>query len=185
MLARWGTVVSVHRRLVLLLSAVALVASIAAIAAFGASLSSSGFIDTDSESARVERQLADAFGRGRSSLVFLFDAGRPVADAAVRAEIEAALAPLAADERVSRMATTWNTNNPRMVSTDGTSTYAVALLHLEADAAQSALDDLRGWSRRARRPTSQSRSLDNRRSARRPRTVPSGGSPAPSRSRCR
>ena len=134
MLARWGTVVCARQRLVLLLSAVALVGSIAAIAA---SLSSSGFIDTASESARVNRQLADDFGRGRSSLVFLFDAGRPVADAAVRAEVEAALAPLAADERVARVATTWNTANPRMFSTDGTSTYGVALLDLEADAAQS------------------------------------------------
>ena len=142
MLARWGDTLYVRRRLVLVLSAIAVVASIASVVLFGASLSSSGFVDDASESRRVQRDLAETFGRGSESLVYLLDAGGPVADPAVRARVEATLAPLAADPRVARMLTTWTTGNPRMVSTDGDATYAVALLNLDEEQVADELDDL-------------------------------------------
>ena len=133
MLARWGRVLHAHRTLVLLLSGLGLAASIAVIVAVGASLSAEGFIDDEAESARVEEQLASEFGRGEDALVFLFDAGRPVADPAVRAGVETALAPLNGDPRIARVLTTWNTGNPRFVSTDGDATYAVALISPDAE----------------------------------------------------
>jgi RND superfamily putative drug exporter len=142
MLARWGFSLYRNRRLALALSGLGLVASIVLMVAVGGSLSSSGFANDHAESARVERQLADEFGRGRTSIVFIFDARRPVSDPAVRAGVEAALVPLAHDQRVVQVLTTWSTGNPRFVSNDGQSTYAVALLNASDDEAQKGLD---GW----------------------------------------
>ncbi|HEY7031055.1 MAG TPA: MMPL family transporter [Thermomicrobiales bacterium] len=142
MFARWGFSLYRNRKLALALSGLGLVASIVLMVAVGGSLSSSGFANDHAESARVDRQLADEFGRGRTSIVFIFDAGRPVSDPAVRAGVEAALAPLAHDQRVVQVLTTWSTGNPRFVSNDGQSTYAVALLNASDDEAQKGLD---GW----------------------------------------
>ncbi len=142
MMARWGRAIYRGRKLTLVLALLALVGSIASMVLFGASLSSTGFVAGASESARVERQLAAEFGRGQQSLIYIMDADGPVADPAVRGRVEAALAPLAADPRVARVLTTWNTGNPRFVSADGTSTYAVALLNLDDDEAGQALEGL-------------------------------------------
>ncbi len=143
MLARWGSTLYGRRRLVLALSSLGLITAIVLMVVAGGSLSSSGFVDDGSESAQVDRRLADEFGRGKNSLVFIFDAGRPVTDPAVRAGVETALAPIAADQRVVRVLTTWNTGNPRYVSNDGRSTYAVALLNAGDETAQSALPSWR------------------------------------------
>src|SRR5215217_7810533 len=101
MMARWGFFLYSSRKLVLALSAVSLVAVIALMAMVAPDLSSEGFVDDGSESARVERQLATEFGRGDDAFVFIFDADRPVDDPGVRAGVERAVEPLTRDARVT------------------------------------------------------------------------------------
>lgn len=105
-MARWGRTLVARRIPVLVLAALALLASVVALVTVGPALSSDGFIDEAAESARVDAQLADEFGRGGEAIVFLFDADRPVAEPAVREAVEAALAPLGGDPRVTRVLTT-------------------------------------------------------------------------------
>src|SRR5262245_46539194 len=133
MLGRWGAFVARNRWLVLGVSGLGLVLSIVLLATVGPTLEPDGFVDEESESARVERALAEEFGRGEDAVVFIFDAEQPVTDPAVRTAVEAALAPLASDPEVSRVLTTWNSGNPAFVSHDGRSTYAVAQLVPDAD----------------------------------------------------
>lgn len=142
MLTRWGEFVDRRSKLVLALSAGSMIAAILLMILAAGPLSSSGFVDRNSESQQVARQLADEFGRGREQLIFIFDGPGPANDPAARATIEAALAPVAADPRVARVLTTWNTGNPAFVSYDGKSTYAVALLDVEEDAGIKAMKDL-------------------------------------------
>src|SRR5215217_968944 len=139
MMARWGFFLYSSRKLVLALSGFSLVVVIALMATVAPDLSSEGFVDDGSESARVEHQLATEFGRGNDAFVFIFDADRPVDDPAVRAGVEAAVAPLMGDARVTRVLTTWTTGNPAFVSHDGDSTYVVAQL---APGTEVATDDL-------------------------------------------
>ena len=141
-MARWGSALYRHRVLVLVLSLLGLVASVAALATVAPSLTAEGFIDEEAESARVDAQLAAKFGRGGDALVLLYDVGRPVADPAARAAVEAAVAPLAADGRVTQVLTAWSTGNPAFVSHDGDATYAVALLRPGTD--EAAVAELRG-----------------------------------------
>jgi RND superfamily putative drug exporter len=133
-LSRWSSILYTRRKLVLVLSAVGLIVSIVLLATVAPDLSSEGFVDEDAESARVDDALEE-FGRGGDSIIFLFDAEQPVSDPAVRAAIEDALLPLAGDDRLSAVLTTWNTGNPGFVSTDGMSTYAVAQIAPDADVA--------------------------------------------------
>ena len=132
MLSRWGSLLYARRKLVLMLSALGLIFSIVLLATVAPDLSSEGFVDENAESARVEDALEE-FGRGGDSIVFLFDAEQPVGDPAVRTAIEEALAPLAGDDRLSSVLTTWNTGNPGFVSTEGMSTYAVAQIAPDAE----------------------------------------------------
>ncbi len=142
MLARWGYALYRFRKLVLALSGLGLILSFVVLATVAPDLSSNGFVDDEAESSRVDRILAEEFGRDDESLVVIFDAGHPVADPATRSAVEAALAPAADDARVARVLTTWTTGNPAFVSEDGASTYAVALLAPGTDG-EEALDDLR------------------------------------------
>ena len=142
-MARWGRTLVARRIPVLVLAALALLASVVALVTVGPALSSDGFIDEAAESARVDAQLADEFGRGGEAIVFLFDADRPVAEPAVREAVEAALAPLGGDPRVTRVLTTWNTGNPGFVSLDGDATSAVAQLAPGLEDPEGALPELR------------------------------------------
>ena len=99
MMARWGFFLYSSRKLVMALSGLSLVAVIVLMATVAPTLESDGFVDEESESARVERALAEEFGRGEDAVVFIFDAERPVSDPAVRAAVEGALAPLARSRR--------------------------------------------------------------------------------------
>lgn len=142
MLTRWGSFIYRRRTPVLALSLLSMVLAIVAMAALAGPLSSSGFVDGNSESQRVARQLADDFGRGREQIVILFDANAPLSDPATRANVDAALAPLRSDPRVSQVLTAWNGGSQAFVSEDGRSTYAVALLTVQDDDAETALNDL-------------------------------------------
>jgi RND superfamily putative drug exporter len=133
MLYRWGSFVFSHRKRVLFVSLLGLLASIAGLATIAPDLSSEGFVDEDAESFRVDETLADEFDRGGDSIVFIFDADRPVSDPAVRAAVEETLLPLTGDPRFAAVLTTWNTGNPGFVSESGTSTFAVAQIGTGAD----------------------------------------------------
>jgi len=122
-----------HRRVVALVSIATMLAAVLALLTVAPDLSADGFISEDAESAQVDRTLAEEFGHGSDSLVFLFDAPGPVSDPAIRQSIEASLAPVNGDALFSEVLTTWSTGNPRFVSSDGTATYAVALIDPEAD----------------------------------------------------
>ncbi len=142
MLSSWGSFVYRRRRSVVALSGLSLVAALLLMIFAAGSLSSSGFVDRQSESQQVAAQLADEFGRGREQLVFIFDGTVPVNDASVQAAIEHALEPVNSDPRVTQVLTTWNTGNPAFISHDGKSTYAVALLNVEDDEAIALMNEL-------------------------------------------
>ena len=129
MFLRWGHVIAAHRRLVLILSTAALIVAIVAMALVGPVFQDNKFINDDREAPTVARQLADDFGQGDASIVFLFDADRSVNDPAVQASLTQALAPLTPDAGVIRVLDAANTGSPDFVSTTGTSTYAVVLLN--------------------------------------------------------
>jgi predicted RND superfamily exporter protein len=105
MFFRWSSFVYHRRRFVLALSGLSLIIAVVAMAVFGGTLSSSGFVDSQSESAKVNDQLAVDFGRGRKQMIFIFDAGKPVSDPSVRAAVEDAIAPLKHDPRVAQVLT--------------------------------------------------------------------------------
>jgi uncharacterized membrane protein YdfJ with MMPL/SSD domain len=133
MFASWGRLLATHRRLVAIVSLMSLVAAIIGMVLISPNLSADGFVSEQAESARVDETLAMEFGHGSDSLVFLFDANRPVSDPTVQQVVERALAPITADSRFDRVLTTWSTGDPRMVSETGTATYAVAVVAPGAD----------------------------------------------------
>lgn len=144
MFATWGRMLAAHRRLVALISIVTMVAAVLALVTVAPDLSADGFISEDAESARVDRILAEEFGHGSDSLVFLFDAPRPVSEPAIRRAVEASLTPVSGDALFSEVLTTWSTGNPRFVSNDGTATYAVALIDPEAHFEDSDIRSITG-----------------------------------------
>jgi uncharacterized membrane protein YdfJ with MMPL/SSD domain len=143
MLRRWGSFVFNHRKLVLGISGFSLVLAIVSMITIAPGLTSGGFVSDDAESSRVDQQLVDEFGRGNQSVIYIFDAEVPIDTPAVRAAIEAAVAPLAADPIVQRVLTPWSGGSPGFISTDGESAYTVALLDATAEEAEEALPHLR------------------------------------------
>ena len=133
MFASWGRLLAAHRRLVAVVALMSLVTAIISMVLISPNLSADGFVSEQAESARVDETLAREFGHGSDSLVFLFDANRPVSDPEVRQAVEEALAPITLDSRFGRVLTTWSTGDPRMVSETGTATYAVAVVAPGAD----------------------------------------------------
>jgi uncharacterized membrane protein YdfJ with MMPL/SSD domain len=144
MFYRWGQFVARNRRVVTLASLILIAAAIGVIAAVKPDLSPEGYLSEEAESARVDKTVADTFGIGGDSLVFLFDLpdGQTVANPETRAKIEAALAPIAGDERLGSPLTTWSTGDPRFVSTDGTATYAVSMVKPGYDVTQDEAEAL-------------------------------------------
>jgi uncharacterized membrane protein YdfJ with MMPL/SSD domain len=128
MFLRWGHLLAVHRRLVLVLAALSLVASIAGLVLIRPELQQNALVSDEAESMRVAAQLADRFGRGDNTIVFLIDADGPIADPATTARVAAALAPLTPDRGVVGVISAANTGSPDFVSRDGSSTYALALI---------------------------------------------------------
>ena len=81
MFSRWGALVYRFRRPVAILTVVLALASTVLAAQASASLSSGGWLDADSESADVAARLDTEFGAGKSSVIALFRADAPDADA--------------------------------------------------------------------------------------------------------
>jgi uncharacterized membrane protein YdfJ with MMPL/SSD domain len=131
MFTRWGAFVYRFRRLFV----GGAVAFALVMAFFGVSasshLSSGGWLDTTSESAKVDERLASEFGGGKSSIIALFrsttsdDATSPAFESAIATTV----APLAADPDVSGIVGYAQTKDPRFVSSNGTATYVVIQLN--------------------------------------------------------
>ncbi len=145
MFSRWGAFVYRRRRPVAVMAIlVALV-----LGAFGlqasSHLSSGGWLDTASESAKVDETLADQFGAGRSSLIVLFrssvstDATSPEYQAA----IATALAPLRSDPDVAGVAGYAETGDRRFISTDGSAAYVVVQLNATDEGSVALVDPIR------------------------------------------
>jgi uncharacterized membrane protein YdfJ with MMPL/SSD domain len=132
MFTRWGAFVYRFRRIFVIGS----VAFALALAFFGVSasshLSSGGWLDTTSESAKVDERLAAEFGGGKSSIIALFRSTTAGADAtapAFQAAIAQTLAPLAGDSDVAGIVGYAQTRDSRFISTDGSATYVVVQLN--------------------------------------------------------
>ncbi|CAN5704694.1 hypothetical protein BH23CHL5_BH23CHL5_27830 [soil metagenome] len=99
MLNRWGTFVHHHARLVLGLSGIALVAAIVLLVTVSPSLTSTGFVSENAESARVNNALTEEFGRGAEALIFIFDADGAIDSRGNREAFETAIAPIRTSRR--------------------------------------------------------------------------------------
>jgi predicted RND superfamily exporter protein len=106
MFASWGRLLAAHRRLVAVVSLMSMVAAIVGMVLISPNLSTDGFVSEQAESARVDETLAREFGHGSDSLVFLFDANRPVSDPEAQQAVEGVLTPITADARFGRVLTT-------------------------------------------------------------------------------
>ncbi len=138
MFLRWGRLIAAHSRLVLILSVISLVASVAALLLIRPELQQNALVSDDAESMQVATALADRFGRGENTIIFLVDAEGPVSDPATERRIAAAFAPLTPDNGVIRVISVLNTGDPDFVSLDGRSTYALALV--DADGVRNSAD---------------------------------------------
>ena len=143
MLNSWGAFVARKPRLVLGVSGIVLILAIALMASSSPSLTSSGFVDENAESSRVEQSLIDDFGLGAESLVFIFDGDQPVESPEYRAAFETAIVPLEADPHVTQVLTPWDGGGRQFVSFDGQSAFAVALMGGDADEVEAILPGLR------------------------------------------
>jgi putative drug exporter of the RND superfamily len=135
MFTRWGAFVYRFRR-PFVVGSVAL-ALVMGFFGLGASshLSSGGWLDTTSESAKVDLRLASEFGGGKSNIIALFrssissDATSP----AFQAAIAQTLAPLAGDPDITGIVGYAQTKDPRFISstgsTAGSATYVVIQLN--------------------------------------------------------
>ncbi|WP_188111257.1 MMPL family transporter [Nocardioides antri] len=118
MIERWGSVV-VRRALAVLLVGLGVTAA-AMLAGVGLEdkLSAGGFDDPATESARELTQERDTFGNRSVDVIAIFSSPDDIAtDPAFRAEVEETLAAVP-DDRVSSMATFYETDDPAMLSHD-------------------------------------------------------------------
>jgi uncharacterized membrane protein YdfJ with MMPL/SSD domain len=128
--SRWGAFVYRFRRPIALLTVVLAIASLTLASRVTGALSSGGWMDPHSDSAAVATRLADEFGAGRGSIVALFqgDSATDARSAAFQQTIATSLGRLAADPIADGVIGFASTRDPRFVSTDGHSAYAVVRL---------------------------------------------------------
>jgi RND superfamily putative drug exporter len=146
MFHRWGAFVYRFRVPVAIVAVVVAVASSFLAAQASASLSSGGWLDANSESADVSARLDTEFGAGKSSMIALFRASEPGADAtspAFQAAIATALAGAAEDPRVTGTLGYAETGDRRFISTAGDAAYVVVELDMTDEDSVAAVDDLR------------------------------------------
>ncbi len=146
MFSRWGAFVYRFRRPVSILAIVLAVASTALATRTADALSSGGWLDTDAESALVADRLDSEYGAGRSSVIALFRADQPGADAtspAFQGAIATALDRLSTDGRVTGFVGYAETQDPRFISQAGDAAYVVIELDMTEEASVAVVDDLR------------------------------------------
>ena len=147
MFSRWGAFVYRRRRWVLV--AMLVLAAAAAPLASGTAdqLSSGGWLDPNSESAKVGDRLEAEFGGGRTSYVALVRSDTGGADARsgeFQAAIAATVAPLLDDPRVSEITGYAETGDDRFISVAGDTAYVVIGLDMSTDESIDAVDGMEG-----------------------------------------
>ena len=137
MFEAWGRGLYRVRRLALVLAVLfAVAAGIWGTGVFGKLTSGNTFTPPASESNRESAVAASVFGRDEADVVVLFhSATRTVSDPAYRQAVTAFLGGLPSAD-VARAATYWSSGQPRLVSADRHSTYAVLQLTGADDAAR-------------------------------------------------
>ncbi len=147
MFSRWGAFVYRRRRWVLVVMLV--LAAAAAPLASGAAdqLSAGGWLDPNSESAKVGDRLEAEFGGGRTSYIALIQSDTTGADARsaeFQAAIAATVAPLLDDPRVSGITGYAETGDDRFISVAGDTAYVVIGLDMSTDESIDAVDSIEG-----------------------------------------
>ena len=145
MFSRWGAFVYRFRRPVALAAVV--VALGLGFLGLGASshLSSGGWLDNGSESARVADRLAADFGAGRSSIIVLFSStvAHDATSPDYQAAIAASLAAVKADSRVVGILGYPETGDRRFISRDGSQAYSVVQLDTNDEDSVALVDPIR------------------------------------------
>ena len=143
--SRWGAFVYRFRRPIAIVTVILAIAAGSVAGGVTDALSAGGWLDPDSESARVIERLDTEFGAGRGSLVALFE-GEPTSDArseAFQAQIAASIDRVVADDRVDGVVGYSETRDDRFISTDGTSAYVVVRLAITDEESVDEMDQLR------------------------------------------
>jgi uncharacterized membrane protein YdfJ with MMPL/SSD domain len=137
MFEAWGHAVYRRRRLVLMISGLAVIfAAVWGTGVFGSLQSAGGFGNPGSQSQRAADLAARAFGRSTSDVVVLYRSpALTVHDPAYQSAVTRTLAALPRG-RVESSATYWSTGSARFASADGHETYAVLRLAGADDAAR-------------------------------------------------
>ena len=145
MFTAWGAFVYRFRRPVVILSVLLAISSLAFASQVTGALSAGGWTDPDSESAAVRQRLTDEFGAGGGTIVAVFQgsAGDDARSDPFQASVAAALARLAADERVDGLVGWAETHDDRFVSTDGMSAYVIVRLAITDEVAVDEMPELR------------------------------------------
>jgi uncharacterized membrane protein YdfJ with MMPL/SSD domain len=143
--SRWGAFVYRFRRPIAVATVVLAIAAGSVAGGVTDALSAGGWLDPDSESARVIERLDTEFGAGRGSLVALFE-GAPGSDArseAFQAQIAGSLDRVVVDDRVDGIVGYAETRDDRFISTDGTSAYVVVRLAITDEESVDEMGQLR------------------------------------------
>ena len=146
MFARWGSLVYRFRRLVAIVALVVAGASLTLASQAAGELTAGGWLDGNSESAAVARQLDTTFGAGSGSLIALFrstEAGADARSPEFQADVAEALDELAADARVTGIVGFAETGDDRFISTAGDAAYAVIQLDLTNEESVDQVESLR------------------------------------------
>lgn len=146
MFNRWGAFVYRFRRPVVILAVVIAIAGSVLATQTSSALSAGGWLDADSESAEVAARLDTEFGAGKSTVIALFRADAPGADAtsaAFQAAIAQAIDGLDAVQEVTGVVGYAETGDPRFVSTAGDAAYVVIQLDVTDEASVEVVDPVR------------------------------------------
>ncbi len=142
--ARLGTFTVRRRRPILALALLFVIASAVLGGGVVSRLSSGGFDDPGSDSAKASAALADRFDAGPSDIVLVVGSttGAPVDSAAVAVAARALTDSLTREQGVRDVSSYWTTKAPAMRSTDGTLALITARLDQSGDAAQKRAGEL-------------------------------------------
>ncbi len=147
MFSRWGAFVYRRRRIFLIVTIAIAAGALPLAAGTSAQLSSGGWLDKNSESAKVSQRLEAEFGGGQSAFLALFRADASGADARgadFQAAIATTLAGLSTDSRVGAITGYAQTRDDRFVSVAGDATYVVIGLNMTDDESLAAVDGIQG-----------------------------------------
>jgi uncharacterized membrane protein YdfJ with MMPL/SSD domain len=141
MFATWGRAMVRWRGLVLVAAAGLVIVGATWGAGVFEALSSGGFEDPNSESARAYEQITEEFGQQSADLLVLYESQEPVASPPVQEAITDTLEQLRQQPEVASVVSWYDTGSPALVSTDGLATYAIVQLVGEDE--DSKLESLR------------------------------------------